>query len=193
MDGMGSFLGQGLTSGVLDPPAAPEEYTARVGLREPPRMIFCMESYRVCRLWVEAVSSSSSRIGYNRHKDKSGNVRSEGWAGRGWECSGEMQELPFLGNPKASVPGWHHASGTPTDNSVSIACCGHKEPRPFCPRRGKGGPRTSPHQPSLDPCFLAEGKPSPVSGETRASAALMGDFSFPLKQSFLRTQCNFPA
>lgn len=68
-------LGQGLISGVLDPPP-PEEYS-QGGPRGAPRMIRCVESYPVCRLWVEAVSSSSSRIGYNRHKDKSGKARPE--------------------------------------------------------------------------------------------------------------------
>lgn len=104
---------------------------------------------------------------------------------------GETQEPPLLENPKVSVPGWHHPSGTLTDNCDSIACCGPKEPRPFCPRSGKGGPRTSPPQPSLGPCFLAERKPSPVSGENRISAALIEDFSFAPKQTFLRAQCNF--
>lgn len=106
MGGMGSFLGQGLICSVLE---SPEAYS-QGGPRGAPRMICCLESYLVCRLWVGAVSSSSSGIGCNGHKDNAGKVRpkplrqSSRGVGRGGKCSGETQEPPLLESPKASVP-----------------------------------------------------------------------------------------
>lgn len=72
MDRTGSFLGQGLISRVLESWAY-----SQGGLRGVPRMTCCLESYLVCRLWVGAVSLSSSGIGYKGHKDKAGKVRPE--------------------------------------------------------------------------------------------------------------------
>lgn len=85
----------------------------------------------------------------------------------------EKQEPTLLENQRASVYSWHHAKQD-LNNCDSIACCGHREPRPSCPGCCKEGDYTGlPPAILLASCFLSGRKPSPVIGEDKNPTSLM--------------------